>query len=102
MTPFEAVTHAAPYTCYSQLRHQADLYFDTRLECWVASGATVIQAMLQHPDLLVRPCHEPVPPLIAQTAAGKVFGNLMRMNEGQRHQCPRAAIEPVRRKTRTY
>ena len=95
MTPFEAVTHAAPYTCYSQLRHQADLYFDTRLECWVASGATVIQAMLQHPDLLVRPCHEPVPPLIAQTPAGQVFGNLMRMNEGQRHQCPRAAIEPV-------
>ena len=95
MTPFEAVTHADPYTCYSQLRYKGDLYFDTRLGCWVASGATVIQAMLLHPDLLVRPSHEPVPPSISQTAADQVFGNLMRMNEGHRHQCPRAAIEPV-------
>ena len=95
MTPFEAATHPDPYTFYAQLRHRADLYFDSRLGCWVASGARVIQAIVQHPDLLVRPPHEPVPPAIAQRPSGQVFGNLMRMNEGPRHQCPRHGIEPA-------
>jgi cytochrome P450 len=35
-----------------------------------------------------------VPKAIAQDMAGKVFGQLMRMNEGERQRCPRAAIEP--------
>lgn len=95
MTPFEAATHPDPYTFYAQLRHRADLYFDSRLGCWVASGARVIQAIVQHPDLLVRPPHEPVPPAIAQRPSGQVFGKLMRMNEGPRHQCPRHGIEPA-------
>ncbi|MNP00770.1 Biotin biosynthesis cytochrome P450 [compost metagenome] len=50
--------------------------------------------MLHHPDCHVRPTHEPVPKAIAEGAAGRVFGHLMRMNEGERQRCPRAAIAP--------
>ena len=95
MTPFEAAAHAAPYTYYSRLRQKKGLFFDTDLGLWVACEAAAVEAILQHPDCRVRPGHEPVPPAIAHGPAGGVFGKLMRMNEGARHQCPRAVIEPT-------
>ena len=51
-------------------------------------------AVLAHPDCHVRPATEPVPRAIAEGFAGEVFGQLMRMNEGERQRCPRSAIEP--------
>lgn len=95
MTLLEAATHADPYLYYSGLRQNKDLYFDPALGLWVACGATAVAAILQHPDCRVRPVHEPVPTAIAQGSAGWVFSRLMRMNEGARHQCPRAVIEPA-------
>ena len=95
MTPLEAATHVDPYPYYAQLRQKSDLYFDSGLGLWVACGASAVEAILQHPDCRVRPAHEPVPPAIAKGAAGRVFAGLMRMNEGTRHQCPRAIIEPA-------
>ncbi|WLI08505.1 cytochrome P450 [Pseudomonas sp. FP597] len=95
MTPLEAVTHADPYKYYSRLRLGPGLLFDTTLGLWVASSAQSVEAVLMHPDCRVRPLHEPVPPAIAQGAAGQVFARLMRMNEGAAHRCPRAAIEPA-------
>lgn len=95
MTPFEAATHAAPYPYYSHLREKTDLFFDPDLGLWVACGAAAVEAILQQPDCRVRPEHEPVPRAIAQGPAGDVFARLMRMNEGARQQCPRAAIEPA-------
>ncbi|WP_338526502.1 cytochrome P450 [Pseudomonas batumici] len=95
MTPFEAATHADPYAYYSRLRRQGELLFDADLRLWIASGATVVETILEHPDCRVRPLHEPIPLAIAQGAAGHIFGRLMRMNEGPQHRCPRMAIEPA-------
>ena len=95
MTPFEAATHIDPYVYYSRLRRQRELVFDADLRLWVASGASVIEAILEHPDCRVRPLHEPIPVAIAQGCAGNIFGRLMRMNEGVQHQCPRMIIEPT-------
>ncbi|WP_460137119.1 cytochrome P450 [Pseudomonas sp. S1_E04] len=97
MTPLEAATHADPYGYYSHLRLSAGLLFDRELQVWVASSAQDVEAVLMHPDCRVRPLHEPVPPAIAQGAAGQVFARLMRMNEEAAHRCPRAAIEPALR-----
>lgn len=95
MTPFEAATHGDPYSYYALLRQQKALFFDADLGLWIASGAEAVEAVLESPDCRVRPLHEPIPPAIAQGAAGDVFGRLMRMNEGARHRCPRMVIEPA-------
>ena len=95
MTPFEAATHADPYSYYSDLRRQSGLLFDADLRLWVASSAQAVEAILGHPDCRVRPLNEPVPAAIAQGSAGMIFGRLMRMNEGPRHLCPRMALEPT-------
>ncbi|CAN7533720.1 cytochrome P450 [Pseudomonas sp. LjRoot263] len=94
MDPIIAATHADPYPYYAQLRAEGELVFHQGLKLWVASSARAVAAVLAHPDCHVRPAHEPVPKAIAQGMAGKVFGQLMRMNEGERQRCPRAAIEP--------
>ncbi|WP_027923274.1 cytochrome P450 [Pseudomonas sp. URMO17WK12:I12] len=94
MDPIIAATHADPYPYYAQLRAQGGLMFHTGLNLWVASSARTVAAVLAHPDCHVRPCAEPVPKAIAGGMAGKVFGQLMRMNEGERQRCPRSAIEP--------
>lgn len=95
MTPLQASTHADPYDYYASLRRNAGLLFDTDLGMWIASCAKTVEAVLAHPDCRVRPLHEPVPPAIAQRAAGQVFARLMRMNEDAAHRCPRAVIEPA-------
>lgn len=94
MDPIIAATHADPYPYYAQLRAEGGLVFHQGLKLWVASSARAVAALLAHPDCHVRPAHEPVPKAIAQGMAGKVFGQLMRMSEGERQRCPRAAIEP--------
>lgn len=95
MTPLDAATHADPYAYYARLRLGPGLSFDATLGLWVASSARMVDAILAHPECRVRPPHEPVPPAIAEGAAGQVFARLMRMNEGTAHRCPRAVIEPV-------
>ncbi|KMT53090.1 cytochrome P450 [Pseudomonas fildesensis] len=95
MTPLQAATHADPYAYYAGLRLDSELLFDTVLNVWIASRAKTVEAVLAHPDCHVRPSHEPVPAAIAQGPAGQVFAQLMRMNEGAAHACPRAAIAPA-------
>ncbi|AZD07866.1 Cytochrome P450 [Pseudomonas chlororaphis] len=94
MDPITAVTHADPYPYYASLRAGGGLAFDPGLGMWLASSAAAVAAVLAHPECRVRPAHEPVPQAIVNGAAGKVFGQLMRMNDGERQRCPRAAIEP--------
>jgi len=94
MDPIIAATHADPYPYYAQLRAEGGLAFHQGLKLWVASSARAVEAVLAHPDCHVRPASEPVPKAIAEGLAGKVFGQLMRMNEGERQRCPRAAIAP--------
>ncbi|APC18936.1 cytochrome [Pseudomonas frederiksbergensis] len=94
MDPIIAATHIDPYPYYASLRAVAGLSFHQGLSLWVASSAAAVAAVLAHPDCKVRPAHEPVPKAIAHGAAGKVFGQLMRMNDGERQRCPRSAIQP--------
>jgi cytochrome P450 len=94
MDPIIAATHADPYPYYAKLRAEGGLTFDHGLKLWVASSARAVRAVLTHADCRVRPLQEPVPKTIASGLAGKVFGQLMRMNDGERQRCPRAAIEP--------
>lgn len=95
MTPLQAAIHADPYPYYASLRRTDGLLFDADLGLWIASRAKTVEAVLAHSDCRVRPLHEPVPAAIAQRAAGQVFAQLMRMNEGVAHRCPRAAVDPA-------
>ena len=94
MDPIIAATHADPYPYYAQLRAEGVLAFHPELKMWVASSARAVAAVLAHPDCHVRPAQEPVPRAIVDGMAGLVFGQLMRMNEGERQRCPRSAIAP--------
>ncbi|WP_027613226.1 cytochrome P450 [Pseudomonas sp. URIL14HWK12:I6] len=95
MDPIIAATHADPYPYYAKLRAEGGLTFDHGLKLWVASSARAVRAVLTHTDCRVRPLQEPVPKAIASGLAGKVFGQLMRMNDGERQRCPRSAMEPA-------
>nr|WP_042672840.1 cytochrome P450 [Variovorax sp. CF313] len=92
--PVAAATHADPYPCYATLRDGPPLAWNEKLRLWVASRADVIeQVLLAHGALRVRPAAEPVPRAIAGSAAGEVFGHLVRMNDGAAHQAHRPALQ---------
>jgi cytochrome P450 len=88
-----AATHANPYPWYSTLRDTHALVYDTKLHLWLASTASAVLAAFHHQHLSVRPAHDPVPLAIAQSSAGEVFGHLVRMNDGARHNQPKLALE---------
>lgn len=70
-----------------------DLIWDTGRGMWLAEGAALVEQVLSHPALRVRPLSEPVPAAIAGGSAGAVFGALVRMNEGERHAAPKLALQ---------
>lgn len=86
-----AVTHPNPYPWYATLRSGPALVRDESLRLWVASRADVVRELLSSDALRVRPVGESVPNVIAGTPAGEVFGQLVRMNDGELH----AAHKPV-------
>jgi cytochrome P450 len=88
-----AVTHADPYPYYDGLSARSGLRHDARLGLWIAASAASVREVLSHPDCLVRPLAEPVPAAILGGAAGQVFGALVRMNEGVRHEQPKLALQ---------
>ncbi|MFF4330403.1 cytochrome P450 [Streptomyces sp. NPDC001591] len=81
-TPVEAVRLADPYPCYARLVAERPFAFDEALGAWVAADAAAVRAVLGSGALRVRPVGEPVPAGIAGTAAGEVFGDLVRMTDG--------------------
>ena len=92
--PVAAATHADPYPFYAGLRAGPPLVWNEKLRLWVASRADVIASvLLAHGALRVRPAAEPVPRAIAGSAAGEVFGHLVRMNDGAAHQAHRPALQ---------
>ncbi|SCX72169.1 cytochrome P450 [Variovorax sp. EL159] len=92
--PVAAATHADPYPYYASLRDGPPLVWNERLRLWVASRAEVVEQVLgAHGALRVRPLSEPVPRAIVGSAAGEVFGHLVRMNEGPAHQAHRPALQ---------
>jgi cytochrome P450 len=91
--PIAAVVHADPYPYYATLAARPGLLFEPRLNLWLAAGAASARAVLEHADCLVRPLGEPVPAAIAGAPAGRVFAELVRMNEGARHSQPKLALQ---------
>ncbi|PHV08186.1 cytochrome [Janthinobacterium sp. BJB412] len=91
--PIAAVVHADPYPYYATLAARPGLLFEPRLNLWLAAGAASARAVLEHADCLVRPLGEPVPAAIAGAPAGRVFAELVRMNEGARHTQPKLALQ---------
>lgn len=88
-----AVTHANPYPWYAALRSGPALVRDERLRLWIASRADVVRELLANDAMRVRPLAEPVPNAIAGTPAGEVFGQLVRMNDGERHMAHKPVLQ---------
>lgn len=63
---------------------------DATLGLWVVASAAAVAAVLTSERCRVRPPAEPVPRALAGSAAGEVFGALVRMNDGAAH----AALKP--------
>ncbi|GGM29124.1 cytochrome P450 [Pseudomonas asuensis] len=95
MDLLKAATHRDPYPFYSSLRAEGGLFYRNREALWIASDAASVAAVLAHPECRARPVDEPVPQTILESAAGEIFGHLMRMNEGTRHSCPRSLVMPL-------
>jgi cytochrome P450 len=84
--PIDAVTHPDPYPYYAELV-QRPIHRDERLGLWIAASADDVTAVLRSELCRVRPRDEPVPAALVDTPAGRIFRNLVRMNDGERH-CP--------------
>ena len=90
--PISAVTPAAPYDYYRRLADGPPLRFDAALDCWLATGAAGVRAVLEHPACRVRPPGLAVPHNLAGTPCGAIFAELVRMNDGERHTVPKQAL----------
>ncbi|MFS2036937.1 cytochrome P450 [Polaromonas sp. CT11-55] len=88
-----ASAHRNPYPFYAALAAGPALVFDAPRKLWIASSAAGVKAVLGNPACRVRPVSEPVPSAIVGSAAGEVFGHLVRMNEGLRHDAPKLALQ---------
>jgi cytochrome P450 len=87
-----AVTHPDPYPYYLALLDRPALHRDESLGLWIAARADVVTAVLAHPDCRVRPPTEPVPRALVGTPAGDVFGQLVRMTDGEAHYTRKPAV----------
>ena len=90
--PIAAVIHPDPYPYYAELVARRPLYRDEALGLWIASGAAEVTAVLTNPACRVRPSAEPVPAALVGSPAGTIFGRLVRMNDGPRHDALKAAV----------
>ncbi|APA70123.1 cytochrome P450 [Janthinobacterium sp. 1_2014MBL_MicDiv] len=90
--PLAAVTHAAPYDYYRRLAAGPPLRFEASLDCWLATGAAGVCAVLEHPACRVRPPGLAVPLNLAGTPCGALFAELVRMNDGERHAVPKQVL----------
>ena len=88
----QAAAHPDPYPYYAALLAYRPIYREERIGMWVALGAAAVAAVLDSPLCRVRPVAEPVPATIAGSKAGDVFGNLVRMTDGDRHSAAKPAV----------
>jgi cytochrome P450 len=88
-----ASAHRNPYPYYAALVAGPALVFDAPRKLWIAGSAASVKEVLGHPVCRVRPVAEPVPAAIVGSQAGEVFGHLVRMNEGLRHDAPKLALQ---------
>jgi cytochrome P450 len=85
LSPLAAATHPDPYPYYAKLVAENPIYWDADLKLWVASSAEAVKSAMTSPICKVRPPAEPVPKSIVGSAAGDIFQQLVRQNDGPRH-----------------
>jgi len=90
--PVYAVTTGQPACVYSGLASRGALLWHEGRRAWIATREESVRAVLDHPGCRVRPVNQPVPMALAGTAAGDVFGRLVRMNDGEVHRQAKEAI----------
>jgi len=90
--PIAAVTDPDPYPYYRHLAATRPFHHDAALGLWVAASADAAAEVLAHPDCRVRPVAQPVPPALAGTPAGALFGRLVRMTDGAPHAALKAVV----------
>ncbi len=90
--PITAVTARDPYRFYGALTARQPLYFDERLQLWVASSAGVVRAILNNSAFRVRPADEAVPRALQGRRSGEVFRHLVRMQDGGRQAALKGAV----------
>lgn len=89
-----AATQADPRAEHQRLASPG-LFFDQRLNAWVAASPAVVREALGCPVLMVRPQGEPVPAALTGTLAADIFARLVRMNDGPTHAVLKAGIQSV-------
>jgi cytochrome P450 len=92
LNPIAAVTQRDPYSYYRRLLAERPVYRDDALDLWIVSSAAAVSAVLESKAGRVRPMTEPVPRALAGSAAGGIFGNLVRMNDGARHTAMKQSV----------
>ncbi len=92
--PIAAATHADPDPYYADLVAWRPFAFDDRLGLWVAASAEAVAGVLGCAAAHVRPPDQKVPPALAGSVAGDIFGRFLRMRDGAAHAGLR---EPVAR-----
>ncbi|SDE02913.1 cytochrome P450 [Glycomyces harbinensis] len=98
-TPLSAIQHDDPYPYYAGLTAERPFAFDAEIGAWAAAGAEAVQAAFDAPGLRVRPSGNEVPAPIADTAAGEVFGQLVRMRDDAAAAELKSALVTVLSKT---
>jgi cytochrome P450 len=93
--PIAAVTHTHPYPYYASLVAENPLFFDSRLNMWVASDAKTVHTVMAHDLCRVRPIDERIPRSLQNTSAESIFRHLVRMTDGEEHQPTKLAIATV-------
>ena len=83
--PISAATHADPYPYYAKLVTSRPIHRDDTLGLWVAASAEAVTAVLKSDLVRVRPAAERVPRALLGSAAGEIFGQLVRMIDGPAH-----------------
>lgn len=86
LTPVDAVRHPDPYPYYARLTAELPFSYHESVQAWVAADARSVTAALGAAQCRVRPPAEPVPTGLLGTAAGDVFGALVRMTDGPLQQ----------------
>src|SRR5215470_16292467 len=92
LDPIAAASHPDPYPYYAELTARRPFHRNEALGLWVAADAETVTAVLASEACRVRPPTEPVPRAIKGSAAGNLFGRLVRMNDGDGQHRMKAAI----------
>jgi cytochrome P450 len=90
--PLTAAFHPAPYPRYAALAANRPFSFDPASGLWIVASADLVEEALANPRLRVRPAAEPVPPALVGSEAGRFFGRLVRMRDGETQQALKRAV----------